>query len=123
MRLSVGKGVDRRGRGIAATRLDHVPHQLARRCLRRRHSGVTDLVVEPRPRRLITANTTRLCRAAFPTTRSKSDVHVNTWARDVTCAVRGLPQRGDGRRVPFVAGLGKGRARRHAEAVRRVDRA
>jgi len=35
-----GKAVDRRGRGIAATRLDHVPHQLARRCLRRRHSGV-----------------------------------------------------------------------------------
>src|SRR6478735_10057084 len=73
-------GVDRRGRGIAATRLDHVPHQLARRCLRRRHSGVADLVVEPRPRRLVSANTTERGRTAFRATRSKSDAHVNGWA-------------------------------------------
>lgn len=76
-----GKGVDRRGRGIAATRLDHVPHQLARRCLRRRHSGVADLVVEPRPRRLVSANTMERGRMAFRSTRSKSDVHVNSWTR------------------------------------------
>ena len=97
MRLSVGKGVDRRGRGIAATRLDHVPHQLARRCLRRRHSGVTDLVVEPRPRRLITANTTERGRTAFRATRSKSDVHVNSWgAKKRTGRRRGSIRRSAG---------------------------
>jgi hypothetical protein len=59
--------VDRHGRGFAATRLDHVPHPWARRCLRRRHSGLADLVVVPRPRRLLTANTTTRCGVAFPT--------------------------------------------------------
>lgn len=91
--LGGGKVKDRRGRGVAATRRVHVPHQLARRCLRRRHSGMTDLVVEPRPRRLVIANTMERSRAAFSRTRSKSYVHVNSWVGQQTDGPLGSLQR------------------------------